>query len=173
MRNFFLLRRPLPRRTVVFCHLVAQVALFLNGVLWLVSQTPWLAETRWQAAWPSLALGGGLLLLAMIGLRLLADLFMLPHYIAGTLRQGIVPGAIMTRSFDRRPGVHDPQESWVNDTRPTGQAAIIDEEAVGNARVIKPRRPFSRRRADDGEQRSSRDDTDSEAAVASRQEPRL
>lgn len=173
MRNFFLLRRPLPRRTVVFCHLVAQVALVLNGALWLAWQTPWLSEISWREAWPSLALGSGLLLLAMVGLRLLADLFMLPHYIAGTLRQGIMPGAVMTRSFERRPGVHDPQETWVNDARPTGQAAILDQEAVGNARVIKPRRPFSARRADDGEHRSSRDDTDSETAVASHQEPRL
>ncbi|GHB03421.1 hypothetical protein [Modicisalibacter luteus] len=168
MRNFFLLRRPLPRRTVVFCHLVAQVALLLNGALWLAWQTPWLTETSWLEAWPSLALGGGLLLIAVVGVRLLADLLMLPHYVAGGLRQGFMPGAVMTRSFDRRPAVHDPHETWVNDTRPTGQPAILDEEAVGNARVIQPRRPFSTRQG-------AGEKADSEAAVAStpRQEPKF
>lgn len=149
MRTFFLLRRPLPRRTVIFCHMVAQLGLLTAGAAWLLQRTPWLSSASWTDAWPGLVMGTGILLLAMVGVRLLAEVLMLPHYVAASMRQGFVPGAVVTRSFDRRPAVHDPQDAWVNESRATVQPAILDEEAVGNARVIQPRRPFSARRSDE------------------------
>lgn len=167
MRTFLLLR-PLPRRTLVFCHGVAQLGLLLGGALWLVRHSPWLAPVSWVQAWPTLALGGGLLLLAMVGLRLLAELLMLPHHLA-SLRQGFTPGAVVTRSFERRPAVHGADGAWVNEARPAPEPAILDEEAVGNARVIRPRRPFSARQAPDDADKASRSDKDGEAP--SRQEP--
>ena len=39
MRNFLLLRRPLPRRTLVFCHVVAQLTLVIAGLAWLAMRT--------------------------------------------------------------------------------------------------------------------------------------
>lgn len=143
MRSFLLLRRPLSRRTLVFCHVTVQLGLLLGGIAWLARDTPWLTPTTWQAAWPTLALGVGMLLLAMVGVRLFAEVLMLPHHLAG-LRQG-TPGAVMTRSFARRPAVHAPEDAWVNnpETRPT----LLDEEAVGSARVVQPRRTGTQRHA--------------------------
>lgn len=170
MRNFFLMRRPLPRRTLVFCHGVIQLGLLLVGGAWLARHTPWLAPVSWMEAWPTLALGGGLLLLTLVGVRLLAELLMLPHHLAG-LRQGFAPSAVVTRSFERRPAVHDADGAWVNEARPAPEPAILDEEAVGNARVIRPRRPFSARQAPNDVDKASRSDRDGEAPA--RQEPSL
>lgn len=135
MRNFFLLRRPLPRRSVVFCHVVAQLALLLAGGAWFVRHSPLLSPVTWANAWPTLTLGMGLLLLSMVGVRLLAELMMLPHHLAN-LRQGFAPSAVMTRSFERRPAVHDANGAWVNEVKPTSP----DEGIIGNARVTRPRR---------------------------------
>lgn len=135
MRNFFLLRRPLPRRTVVFCHVVSQLALLLAGGAWFARHSPWLSSITWGDAWPTLALGMGLLLLSLVGVRLLAELMMLPHHLAN-LRQGFAPSAVMTRSFERRPAVHDADGAWVNEAKPVSP----DEGIIGSARVARTRR---------------------------------
>ncbi len=170
MRNLLSLRRPLPRRTLVFCHGVVQLGLLLAGGAWFVRHSPWLTSASWLESWPTLTLGMGVLLLAMVGTRLLAELLMLPHHLAG-LRQGFSPGAVMTRSFERRPAVHDPEGTWVSEARPAPEPAILDEEAVGSARVIRPRRPFSARQAPDDTDGTSRSNDAGE--VPSRQEPSL
>ncbi|MEA3250636.1 MAG: hypothetical protein U9Q35_03510 [Pseudomonadota bacterium] len=167
MRNFLLLRRPLPRRTLVFCHVVAQLTLVIAGLAWLAMRSPLLAGGSWAERWPTLVLDAGLWLLALVGLRLLAELLMLPYHLAG-LRQG--PGAVVTRAFDRRPAIHDPDSAWVSEARPATEPAILDEEAVGNVRVVQPRRPFSARQALDEEGRASRSN---KGAPPSRQEPSL
>lgn len=142
MRSFLLLRRPLPRRTLVFFHLMVQLGLFVGGLIWLARYTPWLSSASWLEAWPTLALGSGVTLLAMVGVRLLTEVLMLPHYLTDQ-RQGRGHSPV-TRSFERRPAVHDPAGGWVNEARPA-KAAIVDEEAVGSARVIQPRRPLTPR----------------------------
>ena len=73
MRNFLLLRRPLPRRTLVFCHVVAQLTLVIAGLAWLAMRSPLLAGGSWAERWPTLVLDTGLWLLALVGLRLLAE----------------------------------------------------------------------------------------------------
>lgn len=135
MRNFFLLRRPLARHSVVFCHVVAQLALLLAGGTWFARHSPLLSPVTWGDAWPTLTLAMSLLLLSLVGVRLLAELMMLPHHLAN-LRQGFAPSAVMTRSFERRPAVHDANGAWVNEVKPVSP----DEGIIGNARVTRPRR---------------------------------
>jgi len=135
MRDFLLLRRPLPRRTLVFCHVVAQLTLMVAGLAWLAMRSPLLAGGSWAERWPTLVLGAGLWLLALVGLRLLAELLMLPYHLAG-LRQG--PGAMVTRAFDRRPAVHDPDSAWVNEAK----AVAPDEGVIGSPRVTRARKPL-------------------------------
>ncbi len=140
----------------------------IAGLAWLAMHSPLLAGGSWIERWPTLVLGAGLWLLALVGLRLLAELLMLPYHLA-SLRQG--PGAVMTRSFERRPAVHGADGGWVNEAKPAPEPAILDEEAVGNARVIQPRRPFSARQAPDEENKASRNDR--QGTPPSRQEPSL
>ena len=135
MRNFFLLRRPLPRRTVVFCHIVLQLALLTTGAAWFVRNSPLAGPVTWLEAWPTLAFGTGILLLSMVGVRLLAELLMLPHHLAN-LRQGFAPSAVVTRSFERRPAVLGVDDAWVNEVKPVSP----DEGIIGSARVTRPRR---------------------------------
>lgn len=137
MRNFLFLRHPLPRRTLVFCHVVTQLALCVAGLVWLARHSPPLSGGAWTTSWPTLALGGGVWLLSLVGVRLLAELLMLPYHLAG-LRNADSPGAVMTRAYDRRPAVHDPERRWVN-------APVISEEAVGEARVTRPRQSLKTR----------------------------
>lgn len=169
MRNFLFLRHPLSRRTLMFCHLMAQLGLMLGGAVWLVLRSPWLAPVSWEESWPTLALGAGLWLLAIVGVRLLVELMMLPHHLAG-LRQGFAPSAVVTRSFEQRPAVHDPEASWVNKAKPTTQ----DDEVIGSARVMQPRRPFPQH---DAASESTFDRADDDAGLVSsgkrRQEPSL
>lgn len=139
MRNFLFLRRPLPRRTLVFCHVTAQLALFVAGLAWLVRHSPPLTGGDWTTSWPTLVLGGGIWLLGLVGVRLLAELLMLPYHLA-SLRTGSAPGAVLTRAYDRRPAVHDPERRWVNEVSP-----VDPQEAVGEARVTQPRQPLKSR----------------------------
>lgn len=135
MRQFLFPRAPLSRTTLLFCHFTLQLGLLIGGAMWLAPRTPWLSGAPWAAAWPSLALGGGLLLLAMVGVRLLAELWLLPHHQMAQ-RNGFAPSAMITRSFEQRPAVHDSAEAW------TSQARQIDAEdtVLGSARVTRPRR---------------------------------
>ena len=130
MRQFLFPRRPLSRGTLLVCHLLLQLGLAAGAALWLAPRTPWLAPLGWAEAWPPLALGGGLWLLAAVVLRLLAELWLLPHHLAGQ----IGAGPVITRSFERRPAVHDPNASWTSDAR----ALEPDDSVVGSARVRRP-----------------------------------
>ncbi|MFC3285691.1 hypothetical protein [Litchfieldella rifensis] len=143
MRQFLFPRRPLPRRTLLFCHLVIQVGLLVAGGGWLASRTPWLSSQDWASAWPELVLGGSLLLLAIVATRLLAELWLLPHHLAEQ-RPGFAPSAVVTRSFDRRPAIHDEGHAW------TSAARSVDAEdtVLGSARVSQPA-PSRRRGLDE------------------------
>lgn len=129
MRQFLFPRRPLARRTLLGCHLVIQLGLVTAGTIWLLPHTPWMNGTGWTAAWPTLAQGGGLLLLAMLGVRLLAELWLLPHHLAA-LRAGFSPNAIVTRSFERRPAIHDEDKAWTSAARSMDN----DDAVIGSAR---------------------------------------
>ncbi|CBV40974.1 hypothetical protein [Halomonas elongata] len=163
MRQFLFPRHPLPRRTLLFCHAIIQLGLLVAGGLWLAPRTPWLADTTWLAAWPRLALGGGVLLLAMVGVRLIAELWLLPYHLAG-LRPGFAPGDVVTRSFDRRPAVHDSERAWTSSAR----SVSMDDEVIGSARVSQP---ASRQRHAGNE--PTLNPGDGEAEPYSRHEPRL
>ncbi|SFU93433.1 hypothetical protein [Halomonas korlensis] len=133
MRQFLFPRRPLARSTLLTCHLLLQLGLVIGLVLWLVPRTPWAAPVTWASAWPILVLGVGAWLLVAIGLRLLAELWLLPYHLA-SLRPGFAPGAVITRSFERRPAVHDEDNSWTSEARPVD----TDTGVVGSARVRRP-----------------------------------
>lgn len=136
MQQFLFPRRPLSRGTLLFCHLLLQLGLVAGAVLWLAPRTPWLAPLGWGEAWPPLALGGGLWLLAAVAMRLVAELLLLPHHLAGSRGAG----PVITRSWERRPAVHDSNAAWTSDAR----AMDTDDSTVGSARV---RRPAERMRA--------------------------
>lgn len=140
MGTFFSLRHPLPRRTLIFCHSVAQLGWLLGGIVWLARRSPLMISLSWQNAWPTLAFGAAAMLLAMVGTRLFAELLMLPHHVRNQL-QGLISGSVVTRSFERRPGMYDPADAWVNEVKPVPE----DEGVVGDARVLEPRRRFSPR----------------------------
>jgi hypothetical protein len=133
MRQFLFPRRPLARSTLLTCHLLLQLGLVIGAALWLVPRTPWAAPVAWVSVWPTLALGVGAWLLTAIGLRLLAELWLLPYHLSN-LRPGFTPGAVITRSFERRPAVHDEDDSWTSEARPVD----TDTGVVGSARVRRP-----------------------------------
>lgn len=133
MRKFLFPRRPLARSTLVACHLLLQLGLLAAALLWLAPRTPWLAPLGWSQAWPALALGTGIWLLAAIGLRMLAELWLLPHHLAA-LRPGFTPGSVVTRSFERRPAVYSEAATWTSESRPLEE----EYDAVGKARVTRP-----------------------------------
>ncbi|EPC00898.1 hypothetical protein L861_05715 [Litchfieldella anticariensis FP35 = DSM 16096] len=141
MRQFLFPRRPLSRRTLIFSHLVIQLGLLMTGVAWLAPRTPWLAETAWSQAWPELILGISILLLAMVGARLLAELWLLPHFLVNQ-RAGFAPGEVITRSFDRRPAVHDTNDSWTGAAR----RHDVEDTVLGAARVTQPAASARRQR---------------------------
>ncbi len=130
MRQFLFPRRPLPRGTLLFCHLLLQFGLAAGAVLWLAPRTPWLASPGWAEAWPALALGGGLWLLGAVALRLVVELLLIPHHLAGS----VGAGPVITRSFERRPAVHDPDAAWTSEACPMA----APEESVGRPRVTRP-----------------------------------
>ncbi|TFH85036.1 hypothetical protein EQG41_19380 [Billgrantia azerbaijanica] len=133
MHQFLFPCRPLSRRTLLTSHLLLQLGLLGATLLWLVSRTPWLAATDWPRAWPALVLGGGAWLLAAVALRLLAELWLLPHHLAKRTNAS----AVVTRSFERRPAVHDTETAW------TSQAyhPEVDDSVLGRARVTRPAEP--------------------------------
>ncbi|MBD3895374.1 hypothetical protein IEI94_05870 [Halomonas sp. ML-15] len=135
MRQFLFPRAPLARATLLSCHLLLQVGLVVGAALWLAPQTPWLSGASWADAWPALSLGGGALLLAMVAVRLMAELWLLPHHL-GQARGGFAPSAVVTRSFERRPAVHDSQDAWTSQAR----EVQVEDGVVGSARVTRARR---------------------------------
>ncbi|MCK0715159.1 hypothetical protein ACFO0U_09530 [Chromohalobacter sarecensis] len=141
MRDFILMRRPLPRRTLIFSHCMLQIGLLLIGGAWLWRHSPAASGLPWQASWPMLALGGGALLLAMALVRLFAELWMAPHHMLAR-REGFAPGDVMTRAIDRRPAMHDPEQAWISTAKPLDP----DEGVVGQARVTQPRQPATAKR---------------------------
>lgn len=165
MRQFLFPRRPLSRRTLLFSHLVLQLGLLVIGVAWLAPRTPWLAETRWAMAWPELVIGFSVMLLAMAGARLLVELWLLPHYLASQ-REGFAPSAVITRAFDRRPAVHDADESWISG----GRRHEAEDTVLSAARVTQPATPMTRRRRQD---EPTLDLTGGTPEPVSREEPRL
>ncbi|WP_043531019.1 hypothetical protein [Litchfieldella xinjiangensis] len=160
MRQFLFPRRPLSRRTLLSCHLMLQITLLVVAVAWLAPRTPWLADTTWAEAWPPLVLGIAVTLLGMAGLRLVVELALLPHYLAAQ-RDGFAPSAVITRSFDRRPAVHDTQDSWIS-----GQRREDDDAVLGEARVTQPATPMMRRR-------NKAEPTLDFTSTTTRQEPQL
>lgn len=130
MRRFLFPRHPLPRSTLLFCHLALQLGLLAYGLSRLAPQTPWLSEAAWATAWPDLALGGALLLLALVAARLLLELWLLPYHLAAR-QGGFAPQAVVTRSYARRPAVHDPESAWTSEAR----RVELEDEVVGEARV--------------------------------------
>lgn len=133
MRKFLFPRQPLARSTLVACHLLLQLGLLAAALLWLLPRLPWNAPLGWSQAWPALALGTGIWLLATIGLRMLAELWLLPHHLAA-LRPGFTPGSVVTRSFERRPAVHSEEATWTSASGPLEEK----DDAVGKARVTRP-----------------------------------
>ncbi|MFG6158545.1 hypothetical protein ACGTNG_07045 [Halomonas sp. 1390] len=136
MRQFLFPRRPLARATVLTCHLLLQLGLLAGAALWLAPHAPWLMPS--DAAprdWLPLALGGGVWLLAAVALRLVAELALLPHHLMAQ-RPGFAPAAVVTRSFERRPAVHDEAHAWTSAAR---RGADDEEESVvGSPRVVRP-----------------------------------
>ncbi|WP_111414902.1 hypothetical protein [Billgrantia lactosivorans] len=136
MRQFLFPRRPLSRGVLLFSHLVLQLGLLAGAALWLLPLTPWASAIGWDQAWPDLALGAGLWLAATLVLRLLLELCLLPHHLGS--RAGFAPGDVVTRSFERRPAVHDDQAAWTSEARPLE----TEPSVLGNARVTRPAEPL-------------------------------
>ncbi|MEQ6917930.1 hypothetical protein [Halomonas aquatica] len=135
MRQFLFPRRPLARATVLNCHLLLQLGLLGATALWLVPRLSWLRPSvEANSAWPTLAMAGGLWLLAAVTLRLLAELCLLPHHIKAQ-RPGFAPGAVVTRSWERRPAVHDNEAAWTSEAR---HVDAEEESALGSPRVVRP-----------------------------------
>lgn len=141
MRQFLLPRAPLARRTLLCCHLLAQLGVLAAGLWWLIPRSPWVTMSSWSDSWPPLAVGAGVTLLTMLALRLLAELWLLPHHLSAQ-RPGFAPGAVVTRSYDRRPAVHDGDKAWTSQAR-----SIEDDDAVvGSARVTREAEPLAQRK---------------------------
>ncbi|APE30938.1 hypothetical protein BOX17_08205 [Halomonas aestuarii] len=134
MRQFLFPRRPLARATILTCHLLLQLGLLAGAALWLVPRLPWLMPSvEASNAWPPLALGGGLWLLAALALRLLTEVCLLPHHLKAQ-RPGFAPGAVVTRSWERRPAVHDDEAAWTRG----GRHVDAEESVLGSPRVVRP-----------------------------------
>jgi hypothetical protein len=140
MRQFLFPRRPLSRGTLLASHLLLQLGLLSGAALWLAPRTPWLAATDWASAWPALALGSSSWLLAAVALRLLVELWLLPHHLAA--RPGFAPGAVVTRSFERRPAVHAEEAAWTSEAR----RVEVEDSVLGSARVKRPAEPLKPQR---------------------------
>lgn len=166
MRQFLFPRAPLSRTTLLFCHAILQLGLLLGAIAWLAPHLPALSGSSWAEAWPTLALGSGVTLLAMVAVRLLVELWLLPHYL-GSLRGGFAPSAVVTRSYERRPAVHDSQEAWTSQAR----EVHVEDGVVGSARVTQRRRSNSEPTLDLAPGNGS--ESSSSRPAASRQEPRL
>lgn len=166
MRQFLFPRRPLARTTLLTCHLLLQLGLLAGAALWLAPRTPWLAPVDWASAWPILALAGGTWLLAAVALRLLAELWLLPYHL-GAQRPGFTPGAVVTRSWERRPAVHDSEAAW---TSAASSIAPEEENVLGRARVM---RPAERHRPQRTASEPTLDLATDQAEPASPREPRL
>lgn len=166
MRQFLFPRAPLSRTTLLFCHATLQLGLLLGAIAWLAPHVPALSGSNWAEAWPTLALGSGVTLLAMVAVRLLVELWLLPHYL-GSLRGGFAPSAVVTRSYERRPAVHDSQDAWTSQAR----EVHVEDGVVGSARVTQRRHannePTLDLAANSGAEPSPSQPT------AARQEPRL
>ncbi|QOR40568.1 hypothetical protein HNO52_20090 [Billgrantia diversa] len=136
MRQFLFPRRPMSRGVLLFSHFVLQLGLLASAALWLLPRSPWFSTLDWGQAWPTLALGAALWLAATLGLRLLVELCLLPHHVGN--RVGFTPGDMVTRSFERRPAVHDNQAAWTSEARPVE----TEPSVLGNARVTRPAEPL-------------------------------
>ncbi|MCE8004950.1 hypothetical protein [Billgrantia ethanolica] len=136
MRQFLFPRRPMSRGFLLFFHLLLQMGLIVAAALWLLPRTPWFAATGWYQTWPELAVGAGLWLAATLVLRLLVEISLLPYHL--DTRAGFAPGDVMTRSFERRPAVHDSQAAWTSEAR----SVEIEPSVLGSARVTRPAEPL-------------------------------
>lgn len=140
MRQFFYPSAPLSRGTLLFCHAVLQLGVLVAGLWWLIPRTPWMTAASWADAWPPLVIGLGIMLLVMVALRLVAELWLLPHHLANQ-RAGFSASAVVTRSFERRPAVHDNEQAW------TSQGQVMnDDSAAGTARVKRRAETLAQRR---------------------------
>lgn len=48
MRQFLLPRAPLARRTLLCCHLLAQLGVLAAGLWWLIPRSPWVTMSSWE-----------------------------------------------------------------------------------------------------------------------------
>lgn len=129
MRNFFLPYRPLPRKVIAACHLLIQLGVLAAGGYWL-------ARDGLEQPWQHWASGAGATLGALIVVRLLGELWMLPHYLLAQQSAASGRNAIITRSFDKRPGTR-----------------LEPDDAVGTARVIQQDAPTARQESREGQGR--------------------
>lgn len=136
MRQFLFPSRPMSRGFLLFLHLLLQMGLLVTAALWLLPRTPWFAANDWYLVWPELAAGAGLWLAAAFTLRLLVELSLLPYHL--DTRAGFAPGDVVTRSFERRPAVHDSQAAWTSEAR----SVEIEPSVLGSARVTRPAEPL-------------------------------
>ncbi|MCE8018800.1 hypothetical protein HOP51_01530 [Halomonas sp. MCCC 1A11036] len=136
MRQFFFPRRPMSRGVLLFIHALLQLGLLTAAALWLLPRSPWLTAVEWSQVWPSLAVGAGLWLATALTLRLLIELCLLPYHLGP--REGFAPSDMVTRSFERRPAVHDAQAAWTSDAR----SIEIEPSVLGSARVTRPADPL-------------------------------
>lgn len=115
MRNFFFPYRPLSRRVISTLHGLVQLAILGSGGYWL-----WLGGLHQELIrWGT---GAGIMVGAMAVMRLLAELWMLPHYLKAQVIAMSARAPIITRANDARTG------------RPPDARDIHEEEGVGEAR---------------------------------------
>lgn len=136
MRQLQLSQRPALRGVLMISHLFLQLGLLGAAMLWLLPRTPWLAAIEWSHAWPRLALGVGLWLTAALSLRLFVALCL--HSRQQKKRKGFAPSDVVTRSFERRPAVHDSEAAWTSEAR----AIETEPSVIGSARVTRPAEPL-------------------------------
>ncbi|MBA2779811.1 hypothetical protein [Billgrantia kenyensis] len=136
MRHSPFPQRPLFHGLLLLTHLLLQLSLMASAVLWLLPRSSWLATMQWNEAWPLLALGSGLWLAAVLSLHLLLSLCLRSRQRA--THKGFAPSDVVTRSFERRPAVHDSDSAWTSEAR----AIEIEPSIVGSARVTRPAEPF-------------------------------
>ncbi|WP_106476666.1 hypothetical protein [Phytohalomonas tamaricis] len=123
MRNFFLPYRPLPRKVIAACHFLIQLAVLVAGSYWLT-------RDGFEQPWQHWATGGGTIVAALVVVRLLGEFWMLPHYLLAQQSAASGRNAIITRSFDKRPGTR-----------------LEPDDAIGSARVVQQDTPTTRSEA--------------------------
>ncbi|MCM5704475.1 hypothetical protein [Larsenimonas salina] len=118
MRHFLFPDRPLSRRVITTLHGLLQLAILGYGGYWL-----WLGGLHQELLrWGT---GVGAMLCAMIVLRLMAELWLLPHYLKAQVIAMSGRAPMITRPNDPRTG------------RPPNTHGTHEDDGVGEARPSK------------------------------------